>query len=69
MATKNQKAERVTSFEMDFVKMLLCYLNFNNFDKLSIELSPVLNQKKVLLQYCALCRQLFARGLSELIYD
>lgn len=47
MATKSdEKAERISSFEMDFVKMLLCYLNFNNFDKLSIELSLCIKSKE-----------------------
>ncbi|CAI6683522.1 AAB_G0021210.mRNA.1.CDS.1 [Saccharomyces cerevisiae] len=42
----DEKAERISSFEMDFVKMLLCYLNFNNFDKLSIELSLCIKSKE-----------------------
>lgn len=41
----DEKAERISSFEMNFVKMLLCYLNFNSFDKLSIELSLCIKSK------------------------
>ena len=42
----DEKAERISSFEINFVKMLLCYLNFNSFDKLSIELSLCIKSKE-----------------------
>ena len=44
--TPHEVAEKISSFEMNFVKMLLCYLNFNSFDKLSIELSLCIKSKE-----------------------
>ncbi|CAI6521539.1 AIS_HP2_G0019800.mRNA.1.CDS.1 [Saccharomyces cerevisiae] len=38
--------EKISSFEVNFVKMLLCYLNFNSFDKQSIELSLLIKSKE-----------------------
>ena len=42
----NELTDKISSLEMNFVKMLLCYLNFNNFDKLSIKLSLCIKSKE-----------------------
>ncbi|QID85162.1 separin protein [Saccharomyces pastorianus] len=44
--TPHEVTEKISPFEMNFVKMLLCYLNFNSFDKLSIELSLCIKSKE-----------------------
>lgn len=48
--SKSDWREKATTFEMDFLNILLEYLAFNNFDKLIVELIQCLRSKKVIYE-------------------